>query len=62
MYDMGESLQLITCMTKWSRHFLPYILLHTSDKLNLHSYVPTYMYVLYSLYPVYVYACQLYHK
>ena len=45
MYDMGESLQLITCMTNEVVIFYRNILLHTSDKLNLHSmYLPTCMY------------------
>lgn len=63
MYDMGESLQLITCMTNEVVIFYRNILLHTSDKLNLHSmYLPTCMHCTLSLYVVYVYACQLYHK
>ena len=64
MYDMGESLQLITCMTNEVVIFYRNILLHTSDKLNLHSmYLPTCMYCTPSTQcmPI-VYACQLYHK
>ena len=50
MYDMGESLQLITCMTNEVVIFYRNILLHTSDKLNLHSmYLPTCMHCTLSL-------------